>query len=96
VSQRLAAQPPLGETPAAATEELDLVVSLLRRLPTKLRDVILLVGVFDLSYEEAGRALRIPVGTVASRLAAGRRRLASSPELRRRDDREGRTSAEDE
>lgn len=94
VSQRLAAQPAIEETPAAASEELDFVVSLLRRLPPKLRDVVLLVGVFDLSYEEAGRTLRIPVGTVASRLAAGRRRLASSSELRRRHDRSGRTSTE--
>jgi RNA polymerase sigma factor (sigma-70 family) len=39
------------------------------------RAVVLLVGVEDLSYEEAARALSVPVGTVMSRLSRGRERL---------------------
>jgi RNA polymerase sigma-70 factor (ECF subfamily) len=73
VSQRLAAQPRLEETPAAASEELDLVVSLLRRLPPKLRDVVLLVGSSTCrTKKQAGlsgyRSARSPHGW---RLAAG-------------------------
>ena len=44
-------------------------------LPEEQRLVILLVSVEDLSYAEVARVLRIPVGTVMSRLARGRERL---------------------
>src|SRR5437764_13716179 len=39
------------------------------------RQVILLIALEDLSYEEAAEALRIPVGTVRSRLSRGRAEL---------------------
>lgn len=39
------------------------------------RSVLLLVGVEDLSYDEAARVLGVPVGTVMSRLSRGRERL---------------------
>lgn len=45
------------------------------RLPEDQRAVLLLIGVEDLSYDEAARALGIPVGTVMSRLSRGRERL---------------------
>ena len=44
-------------------------------LPDDQRAVLLLIGVEDFSYEEAARILRIPVGTVMSRLSRGRERL---------------------
>jgi RNA polymerase sigma-70 factor (ECF subfamily) len=47
----------------------------LRTLPAEQREVVLLVSVEDLSYEEVSRALDIPVGTVMSRLSRGRERL---------------------
>ncbi len=47
----------------------------LDRLPKDQRSVILLVSVEDLSYAEAAAVLRVPVGTVMSRLARGRERL---------------------
>jgi RNA polymerase sigma-70 factor, ECF subfamily len=44
-------------------------------LPEEQRSVLLLIGVEDLSYEEAARVLRVPIGTVMSRLSRGRERL---------------------
>jgi RNA polymerase sigma-70 factor (ECF subfamily) len=47
----------------------------LTRLPDEQREVLLLVGLEQLSYEEAARALGIPIGTVMSRLSRARERL---------------------
>ncbi|WP_433475841.1 RNA polymerase sigma factor [Spirillospora sp. CA-142024] len=47
----------------------------LDRLPRGDRDVLLLVALADLSYEEVGQALGLKTGTVASRLNRARRRL---------------------
>ena len=44
-------------------------------LPEEQRAVVLLVGVEDLSYEDAARALGVPIGTVMSRLSRGREKL---------------------
>jgi RNA polymerase sigma-70 factor, ECF subfamily len=44
-------------------------------LPEEQRTVLLLVGVEDLSYQEAARVLGVPIGTVMSRLSRGRERL---------------------
>jgi RNA polymerase sigma-70 factor (ECF subfamily) len=44
-------------------------------LPEEQRSVLLLIGVEDLSYEEATRVLGVPIGTVMSRLSRGRERL---------------------
>ena len=47
----------------------------LRQLPDEQREVLLLVGLEQLTYDEAARALGIPIGTVMSRLSRGRERL---------------------
>ena len=47
----------------------------LKKLPTEQREVLLLVGLEEMSYREASKVLAIPVGTVMSRLARGRERL---------------------
>ncbi len=47
----------------------------LARLPMEQRQVVLLVGLEEMSYQEAAAALGIPVGTVMSRLHRGRERL---------------------
>jgi RNA polymerase sigma-70 factor, ECF subfamily len=47
-------------------------------LPPDQRAVLFLVGVEDVSYQEAARVLGVPVGTVMSRLSRGRERLRRS------------------
>jgi RNA polymerase sigma-70 factor (ECF subfamily) len=47
----------------------------LRQLPVEQREVLLLVGLEQLSYAEVSKALSVPVGTVMSRLSRGRERL---------------------
>lgn len=51
------------------------IADALARLPDGDRDVLLLFAWADLRYEEIALALRIPVGTVRSRLHRTRRRL---------------------
>lgn len=46
------------------------------RLPRRQREVVLLHAWADLTYEEIARALGVPIGTVRSRLARARARLA--------------------
>lgn len=44
-------------------------------LPLEQRAVLLLVGVEELTYEEAAKVLGVPLGTIMSRLSRGRERL---------------------
>lgn len=64
---------------ADATESVLAALALrqaLARLERKDRDVLILREILELSYEEVGLALRIPTGTVRSRLHAARKHLA--------------------
>lgn len=47
----------------------------LARLPAEQREVLLLVSLEELSYDETAKVLGIPLGTVMSRLSRGRERL---------------------
>ncbi len=67
-------EPQARPTQSDALEVRDLAAAL-QRLPVEQREVMLLVGLEELSYEEAAKALGIPVGTVMSRLCRGRERL---------------------
>lgn len=44
-------------------------------LPADQREVLLLVGLEEFTYEEASRILKIPLGTVMSRLSRARERM---------------------
>ncbi|KPL27409.1 MAG: RNA polymerase subunit sigma-24 [Acidithiobacillales bacterium SM1_46] len=66
----------------------DLANALERLLPEH-REVLVLIGVEQFSYEEAARVLDVPIGTVMSRLSRARERLSilleggTAPQLRR-------------
>jgi RNA polymerase sigma-70 factor (ECF subfamily) len=69
----------MPELAQRATQGDSLVVRDLDRaiaaLPAAQREVLLLVALEDLSYEETARVLGIPIGTVMSRLARAREKL---------------------
>jgi RNA polymerase sigma-70 factor (ECF subfamily) len=71
--------PSADESPLRSLEREDrarLVHRGLRALPAELREPIVLCDLQGLPYEEAARALDIPLGTVKSRLNRGRIELA--------------------
>jgi RNA polymerase sigma-70 factor, ECF subfamily len=77
--RRLLPLVPPEEAPEPSTAE-DIGVQLdiqraLARLSPEQRAVVLLVGLEQLSYQEAAEVLKIPLGTVMSRLARGREQL---------------------
>lgn len=61
------------------------LVRQLRRLPAPERDTLLLVVWGELSYAEAASALGVPVGTIRSRIARARQRLAAAIAVERGD-----------
>jgi RNA polymerase sigma-70 factor (ECF subfamily) len=60
------------ETDGLVLRDLDAAI---RRLPPDQREVLLLVALEDMSYDEAASTLGIPIGTVMSRLARAREKL---------------------
>ena len=62
--------------PTQADElEMKELESALRQLPAEYREVLLLVALEELSYEQVAATLGIPLGTVMSRLSRARERL---------------------
>lgn len=79
--------PPEKQEPEASRDHAEAVVSqlVLRRaldmLQRKDRDILILRELLDLNYEEIAVALRLPLGTVRSRLHSARKELAKRLEL---------------
>lgn len=65
-----------GEQIVAARSALAGVRDALDVMPAEQREIIMLICVEDLSYKETSETLGIPIGTVMSRLARARKRLA--------------------
>ncbi|MBR0644789.1 sigma-70 family RNA polymerase sigma factor [Plastoroseomonas hellenica] len=72
---RAAAALPGAEALVAARERSAVLRQALAALPAPLREVVVLRDIEDLSYREIAAVLDLPIGTVMSRLARGRRRL---------------------
>ncbi|OFZ72140.1 MAG: RNA polymerase subunit sigma-24 [Betaproteobacteria bacterium RBG_16_64_9] len=70
-------EPPSPQVRATQPDALELadLERALSRLSLEHREVLLLVAVEQMKYEEVSRALGIPVGTVMSRLSRARERL---------------------
>ena len=51
------------------------ILAALDKLPSQFREVVLLVDVEEFSYKEASEILRVPIGTIMSRLNRARRLL---------------------
>jgi RNA polymerase sigma-70 factor (ECF subfamily) len=69
-----AAEAPIRPTQSDMLEVRDIDTAL-QQLSIDQRQVLLLVSIERMSYEETARTLGIPIGTVMSRLARGRERL---------------------
>jgi RNA polymerase sigma-70 factor, ECF subfamily len=69
--ERVATTLPATTDPSASRKMIELDRAL-ARLPLGQRQVILLVGLEGMSYEDTAGILNIPVGTVRSRLSRGR------------------------
>jgi len=71
----------LPDAPVRATQTDQLEVRDLDRcllaLPAEQREVLLLIAVEDLSYQETARILSVPIGTVMSRLSRAREKLGA-------------------
>lgn len=76
----LAVEPAQAARQVQRAECLDMLTAL-QRLPAEQRNAILLIALDDLSYEEAAWVLRIPIGTLRSRIARGRSTLRELCEL---------------
>jgi RNA polymerase sigma-70 factor, ECF subfamily len=66
--------PTAATDPAAGLSLRDLDRAL-ARIPEERREVILLIGLDDISYKEAATILDVPIGTIRSRLSRGREAL---------------------
>ncbi len=72
----LAATAPAAAAPEAQGRiELDEAVRILETLPYDQQQVLLLVAIEGMSYQEAAQMLDVPIGTVMSRLGRGREAL---------------------
>lgn len=89
---------PLLTEPATATLALELrdLERAIGRLPMEQRQVILLVGLEGMRYEEVASILRVPIGTVRSRLSRGRETLRQLMEVRGEGERSARRRASGE
>jgi RNA polymerase sigma-70 factor (ECF subfamily) len=66
-------------SPSAGLDLRDMETAL-RRLPDEQREILLLVALEEMSYDDVARTLNIPIGTVMSRLSRAREKLRANME----------------
>jgi RNA polymerase sigma-70 factor (ECF subfamily) len=73
---RWLADPSMGPEEAAEIDELEHAIQhCLDELPVEFRSVVVLTDIQGMDYKEAARAVRVPLGTIKSRLARARLRM---------------------
>jgi RNA polymerase sigma factor (sigma-70 family) len=75
------------ETLAVRRDEIHLVHRALETLPIAFREVLVLRELEDMSYKEVAAVTGVPIGTVMSRLARGRKMLAAAVNVAQAQDR---------
>lgn len=73
-----AADPREADAPAIERSDRAALERLIGALPTEFREVIVLREIEELSYKEISEIVGVPIGTVMSRLARARKRLAAA------------------
>jgi RNA polymerase sigma-70 factor, ECF subfamily len=84
ISDRLADSKPSPHHHAAAREIERMVQQALTKISPELREAVILRDLQDLDYKEIAQVLRIPEGTVKSRISRGRAELARLLERNKR------------
>jgi RNA polymerase sigma-70 factor (ECF subfamily) len=64
-------------SPSTGLELRDMETAL-RQLPDEQREILLLVALEEMSYDEVAQTLKIPIGTVMSRLSRAREKLRAN------------------
>ena len=73
-----APMPTMSETPESvllARVQQETIQNALEKLPVKFREIVLLCDLEEMSYQEIGEMLGIPLGTVMSRLSRARKAM---------------------
>ena len=71
-------EPAVSETPESvllARVQQETIQNALEKLPVKFREIVLLCDLEEMSYQEIGEMLGIPLGTVMSRLSRARKAM---------------------
>ena len=68
------------EARAAASERQNRIIDAIESLKPKLKETIMLCGIYGYTYEEAASKLRCPLGTVKSRIYNAKKELAEKLE----------------
>jgi RNA polymerase sigma-70 factor, ECF subfamily len=76
IAERLATSGPTQHDRAAQKEIAKMVQEALTRISPELREAVILRDLQDMDYKEIAQVLRIPEGTVKSRISRGRAELA--------------------
>jgi RNA polymerase sigma-70 factor (ECF subfamily) len=79
LSEEFELEGPRSRGPQEVVERRE-VFAVIAALPDEFRDVLVAVDVTGLSYEETAQALKIPVGTVMSRLYRARQQVVRQVE----------------
>lgn len=66
---------PSPEEQVAQNQTMSLLQESISELPDNMREILLLVGMEEISYEEAATMLTVPIGTIRSRLSRARSAL---------------------